>query len=824
MKTQRFIAVVAALTSLSLAVQRVDAVEAVLVAGGRPQAIIVTGQSPGELARLATSELQSYVRQISGAQLPELNPREALARPVGETIILLGSAAQNPAVRELSEAGELRLDGLKAEGFVLKTVNWKKHPALVVAGADDAGTLYGTYELLERLGVTFRLTGDIVPTNQSIPGLTNLDVRMEPALRRRGFLLPVCFDNISTFSYEDYEKLLDQMARMKCNYFQFWWFAYAPWVNFSYRGEAKWMGDVSTKESGYQSWFYNGFGSRTVADITIGREHFKNRPRMAPMEMQHVETPGQAYEICQDMLQRVIAHAAKRNIKVWPVVELAALPPNLARHCETVGEMPFHPLFGTFVHPLDLVGREIQVNRLKALVQTYPQAEGIFLNFAELYHTLATNKHTAFFEQERPRFQELRPLCIPWFAALVNLYNVKIDQIVDSNIGFLDLFSYLLKQRDEVAPGTKLGLMTVGRGYALPVFDKLLPKEIPFASLESVGVWTMSGMPMEYFGRMGERERIIQPRVDDDFDMLGMQFSVRQYAEKDRIFTEGVKHGLTGVAGQLDRARGTEFNSSFLARAAWEPHLTPEQYYRYCAEHMFGREAAQDMYEAFMKLEENQAYLGYYGFEGGFGILPCCGSVWEVNATYQFARQKNPYSGPSAGSWKRLMAESQTAIARREGSARLLQEAAGHLQAALPKAPAYSQSELKYLINRTEAFRDCLVAMNHVRRGMTSFDRAFQSKDQSGHQAFTAQLEQSLATVQEGVEQMKQATRKYSEIVDHASDLAVLYHLNVRLVFGTDLVNQFLQDVANYHLGKPYMRKVPFERLYNQRLETESEP
>ena len=812
-----------ALVLLSLLLPRAEAAGISLVAGGEPKASIVVGRNAGALTRRASTELQSYVRQISGARVPEVTDADAASRPAAEPIILLGSADQNSIVRELIQAGELKAAGLKREGFVIKTLTWKNHPTVVIAGADDAGSLYGTYELLERLGVTFRLTGDIVPTNQPALVLTNLDVRMEPALQRRGFLLPVTFDNVSSFSYSDYERLLDQMARMKCNYLQFWWFAYAPWVKFSYKGEAKWMGDVSTKESGYQSWFANGFGSRTSEDISIGREHFKDRPRLAPLEMQHVETPEQAFEVCQNLLQRVIAHAAKRNIKVWLAVELAALPPNLARHCDIVGEAPFHPIFGTFVHPLDPVNREIQVNRLKALVENYPQAEGIFFNFAELYPSLATNKYVSFFEEQRPRFQELRPLCLPWFAALVNLYDVKIENLVDSNIGHFDLFSYLLKKRDEVAPGTKIGLMTVGRAYALPLFNKMLPEDVPFASLESSGVWTMMNMPMEYFGGMGQRERIIQPRVDDDFDMLGMQFSVRQYAEKDRIFVDGVKHGLSGVAGQLDRARGTEFNSSFLARAAWEPGLTTEQFYRECAERMFGRDAAQEMYQAFMKLEENQTFLGYYGFEGGYGLLPCCGSIWEVNATYQFARQKNPYAGPVAGSWKRLMTAASDGLARREGSARLLNDALGHLRAASPKVSPHAQYELGYLINRTEAFRDCLLAMNTVRRGMQSFDQAFQQREKLGHEAFCGQLERSLATVREGAEQMKQATRKYSEIVDHVSDLAVLYHVNVRLVFGTELITRFLQDVANYHLGKPYLQSVPFERLYNKRMDKETE-
>src|SRR5262249_51655065 len=161
------------------------------------------------------------------------------------------------------------------------------------------------------------------------------------------------------------------------------------------------------------------------------------------------------------------------------------------RHSEKVGDQPFHYLFGTFLHPLDPVNREIQVNRLKALAETYPEAEGVFLNFAELYPDLRSEKYRPFFEQRRPEFYELRKLSLPSLTALASIYNVQVDQVVDSNIGYFDLFDYLVKKRDEVAPRLKLGLMTVGRGYALPMFHKLVRQDIPFASLESTGVWTM---------------------------------------------------------------------------------------------------------------------------------------------------------------------------------------------------------------------------------------------------------------------------------------------------------------------------------------------
>src|SRR5262249_19116834 len=149
-----------------------------------------------------------------------------------------------------------------------------------------------------------------------------------------------------------------------------------------------------------------------------------------------------------------------------------------------------------------------------------------------------------------------------------------------------------------------------------------------------------------------------------------------------RIFVDGVKYGLSGFAGQMNRARGTEFNSSFLAEAAWEPSLTPEQFYHRTAERMFGKEAAEPMHRALMKLEENQAYLGYYEYDGGYGILLCCSGIREVSASYRYSRQKNIYSGPIVRSWKNLITDAPDFIAYREGSIRLLNDALEQMQLA----------------------------------------------------------------------------------------------------------------------------------------------
>jgi hypothetical protein len=787
-----------------------------IASGGKPQASIVMGEAVGALNKYAASELQKYLRLLTGAEIPIIAGADFSSRPAKEGLILLGGPTSNSAVREAAQAKWVNFTGLKPEGFVIKTGSFKGHPAVVVGGNDDASALYAAYELIERLGVTFTLTGDAVPAARSDLSVPVMDVRMNPAFPRRGFLLQSGgFINLSVFSYPDYVKFLDQMAKLKCNYLQFWWFSYEPWLKYSYQGEPMWMGDVSTKDSGYFVWARSGGGSHTTDEVSIGKEHFKHR-RLAPEEFQKVETPEEAFAVAGDLLRKVIHHAHERGIKVWPAVELASLPPNLARYCERVGELPFNSIFGTFVHPLDPVNREIQVNRLKALVDTYPEADGYFFVFAEMYPELNNDLHHDFFAQQRPAFHELRDLHWPWVIDITQ----SPEQIVDSNIGFTDLFKFLMTKRDEIAPQVKMGMMGIGRGYALPVLDKMLPKDIPFTDMESSGVWTPSGVPMQDFGAMGDRERTLEPRVDDDINMMGMQFSVKQYSEKDRIFTEGAKYSLSGFAGQFNRVRGMEVNARFLADAAWRPELGSTEFYKGYTTHLFGERAATDMYNAYMALESNEAWLGYYDY--GYSTMNCCGALEEVSRAYEYSRQDNPYDGPTSQGWRSFIAKSPDVISRYEGSIQRLNQALDSMHAALPNVASQGQYELGYMINRTESYRDYIQSLITIRKAYIDFDRAFKEKPTVSHQQFVASLDRSMGEFDLANQQVQAATRHYAEIIDHPSDLGVLYHLNARAVLGFDLTRQWMRNIVNFHKGNEYLAHVAFERLFSPTLHTGS--
>ncbi len=791
--------------------------QSVLVAsGGHSHVSIVVGEKPTAMDEYAASELARYLHILSGADVAVIKESDLASRPTQEALIVLGGADTGKTAHDAAVALHINLTGLKQDGFLIKTGRFHNRPVVVVAGNDSASTMYGVYELVARLGVTFRLTGDIIPKAQDTLAIPALDVRMEPAMSRRGFLLQDSgYENLSMYSWDDYAKLIDQMAKMKCNYMQFWWFPFSPWLKFGYKGEAKFIGDISTKESGYMTWAYGGFGSRTTDDVSIGKELFKGR-RIAPPEMQTVETPDQAFDIAQDLLHRILHRAQERGIKVWLAVELASLPPNLARYCEKVGELPFQNLMGAFTHPLDDVNREIQVNRLKALIDTYPEAEGYFFNVGEMYPQLNNEKHRAFFDQKRPEYFELRAARFPWVIDIPS----DSDAVVDSNIGNMDLFNYLLKQRDAIAPRAKMGLMAIGRGYAFPLYNRMLPKDIPFTDMESTGVWTPSGLPMEIFGGMGERERTLEPRVDDDFEMMGMQFNVREFTQ-DKIFSDGLKNGLTGFAGQVDRARGTETNSSFLAEAAWAPQLSPEEFYKDYARRIFGEKAAPQMYDALMALEDNETYLGYNRYSYFHTIMNCCTSLPAVQVAHRYFLQPNYFDGPTLPEWHAIMNAAPDVIARFEGSMQLLNRALEAMRAAQPTVAPQGEYELRYMINRTQAMHDFVGSLVTLFKAYQSFDHAFRIRGQASHEEFVSALNTALDGFAQASKQVQAATREYTEMMDSPSDLGVLYHLNARAVLGFDLTYQTFRNVVNYHVGKPYLDHVAWERLFSPDLHTQ---
>lgn len=778
-----------------------------LASQGEARAVIVSGN--GEFYHFAAQELQRYFEAFTGARIEIVTPAQARQTPKDLAWILLGGPQANELVQEAASRKLVNFEGLKVDGFILRTTKLGGHRVLVAGGNDEAATLYSVYDLLERYGAVFLLTGDILPEKKTNLELREFDVRSDPAFRRRGFVVSFIYPNRSIMSLDDERKFIDQMAKMKMNYLQIFWFPYEPWLKYDYRGETKWMGDVAKKETGYVLWARD-FGSFKTDEMKVGEEHFKKAgvyPRLAPPEFQHIENNEQAFEAAQKYLHETIAYAAKRKIKVWLSIDATSVVPNLARYTTRTLSLPFHPIFGTFTCPDNPVSLELNENRLKSLIETYPEAEGYFLFLPEAYPVCnQTAEDRQFYINLRSKY----PGEAQARAAFTGDIAQDDDTVIDSNAGSVYLIQKLMEARDRIAPNVKLGIGGLGRLYLWPSLNRMFPASVPLTDMESSAIWTPAGVPMQMFGGMGERESTLLNRIDDDSDMLGMQFNVNLYY-KDRVLEDGLKYGLAGFASQMNRARGTETNTKFMAEGEWNPHLTPEEFYRDYANRIFGDRASPLVLKAFHTLEKNEEYLGWTGR----GNFPCCGPLEELSVAYTYSKQENLFDGPRFRGWRSFVSRSHDQIAAYTESTRMLQEAVDNLKGARGDAEPRSQAYLTYLINRTEAYILHLQTLATWEQAYIDLDNAFLAYKPGGdRKEFLSRLDGSLTEFQDARSKARTMAEKWSEFMDHPSDLGALYRINVFMVEGTDLVAQLIQNVDNFHHGRDYVQPVDFGKIF----------
>ncbi|MDR3675586.1 MAG: alpha-glucuronidase family glycosyl hydrolase, partial [Acidobacteriota bacterium] len=772
---------------------------------GQAVSLIVVGNHASPSDRFVAGELQRYIEMLSGAKLAIITANEVGRQAKGLGLLLVGGPAGNELVGDAARRGQINFSGLKTQGYLLRRITVHGRPALVIGGNDEAGTMYAGYDFLERLGFVFLLTKDILPEKRAELALPSLDERVEPAFRRRGVNINNCYPNQTIWSLADWQRTIDQMAKMRMNYLQIFWFPNTPWLTYEYRGEKNFLGDASVKESGYMLW-RESQGSFLVKDMTVGREHFKY-PRIAPPELQDVQTPDQAFTKAQDLLRAVIAYAKTRKIDTWLAIDPVSVPPNLGRFArDRAGDLPFQKILGgAYMCPDDPVAHEINESRMRSLFSTYPGAQGYFLWFPELYPVCDDPQSRAYTLKERPKLFADETL---HRKAYVNNYERDPNRVVDSDAGALELIRSAMEAGERLNPQAQVGIGAFGRGFVYPLLDKMFPKNVPFTDMISRAIWTPKGVPMGDYGGMGERERTVIARSDDDSSMLGMQFNVNMYY-KDRTFEGALENGVTGHAMQVNRARGMEHNERFLAEGGWKPHLTPGEFYSSYTRRIFGEAAAPEALKAYQILEENEEYLGWTGRAN----FPCCGVAPEISIIRTYADQGNPYDGPTFTGWAGFLVHARKLPSFYAHSAGLLRQAASHLDQAEKVAAPGSRAELDYLRNKTEAYAMHLDTMVLLDQAYLEFDAAFQLRLE--HPAeFVQKLDHSLEMFREAHRMSIAMATKFSEIIDDPSDLGVLYRINVYMIDGTDCVLKFMQNIDDFHHGKPYLNPVPFEKVF----------
>jgi hypothetical protein len=134
--TRSLLAMLMALAAFACSRSIAPAADLILTDSGKSDFRIVIAADAGPSTQYAANELQSFLKQISDAELPIVTDRE----PASGHEIVLGQSGHLKAL-----ATAIDFKKLGDEGYVIRTVG----PHLVIAGGAKRGNLYGVYGLLE---------------------------------------------------------------------------------------------------------------------------------------------------------------------------------------------------------------------------------------------------------------------------------------------------------------------------------------------------------------------------------------------------------------------------------------------------------------------------------------------------------------------------------------------------------------------------------------------------------------------------------------------------------------------------------------------------
>jgi hypothetical protein len=747
--------------------------EPFLAKGEQAEAVIIVGRDGETFDCWVAGELQRYLEELSGATLPIVGSNKV---PAEKPLIVVGSPGSNPLLASAQEKGLVSLAGLKPDGLLLKTVDLEGRPALFAGGSDERGTMYAVYELLERLGIVFQLTNDIIPERKPDLALPSLDVRMEPAFKSRG--MHCCHGIRWYMGLEDFRREIDQLAKLKMNVLQFYWGIGAPWAEFSYDGKV--AGIIYPKESGYCAWGGN-YCSGTARTVVVGRECFPENGYLGPPEFSHVQTEQEAYATAREFLREVIRYAHTRQVQVWLAMgEMPFVPPNLIP--PTVKKLhSFGGYCGTAIPPGEPAMLDIWEAAVASMIESYPEADRYWICTGSEAHIAADD----------PKTQAL----IRDYANVRSLLPEKSPAATDTDLADIAAADKLVDRLRARFPGVKLGAEMIFRGGQLRALDAVLPKDVWLMNMVN---WR-GDTAMSYFDGIEGRDLVVWPRITDDGCELNIQLNAMMY-EHDETITGAVRYGLTGILGQLNKARGAEQSAMYIAEGAWNPEIRCESFYQRYLGRLYGADAQETLVKAFLLLEENEKILGWHGgrYRIGFGNF-------HHGSRMSVALRKVDFE---AGKPKLDRQAVQQAIKGADGLREFWDGRAAHcrqalalMRAARPKVLPGAREELDYVIYKTENFITVFDQLSAAAETKAAFDRALLAIGAGDTAEADRQLEQSQTALDRASRLIREAAQQMIPYAHIPTEKHILYLFNDAIP-SHKAAQRYLAHVIASHKGQ----------------------
>ena len=791
---------------------------AILVENGIPRGAIHLDAAANDVHRFVAEEIQRYVELLSGGRLPIVTEPEAAPRGGS---ILVGGPGANEAVRGLVERGAVDAGRLTADGaYLLRSVDLDGRGCVVVAGRDGTGTMYAAYELLERLGVVFQLTGDIIPERKATLELPELDVAAAPARKFRG--VHVWHAYTWNMGMQDYRRLIDQLAKMKMNVLEFYWGMGAPWVEVFHdgvRGEL-----TTTPESGYlavgrdsRSWgrsVHTTTGTRS--EVRVGRECFPHE-RLCGEEFQEVGSEDEAFAVAVPFLREIIRYAHRRCVQVWLVFgELPFVSPNLAPQSAKVdhGVAPseshsYQRYCGVAVPTGDPAALDIWEAALCAVIETYPEADSYGVWAPEHSPDFDDDEATRALRQEATTIREHMPSLGEIHAG--GNFTPNTDKDLEFDAMQIHLASELIGRVKRRHPDARLGVTLLFRGYLMRALDRLLPKDVWIANMEDCG---NGGSQMDYYRGIAGRDLIVIPRIVDDGCELHMQMNATMY-DRDEIVTGAEAAGAAGIIGQLDKERGGECSTRFLADGCWDAGVDAQSFYTGYLPRLYGTDAAPLVVDAYRLLEAAERDLVWWGrseiFISYHDFSPCKLRTGvelrdgrpDIDRAELERAIEATWDDSDFWFWRRTAVGDQhghdrplrpdALWRRRAGQYRAV---AGLLRQARPQVPAGSLAELDYVIFKTESFACYFDVLQACEEARIELDRTWLARLDGDEAAAGDRLERCRAACERAERGARAVAGQMIAYADDGTERHLLFRFNQNVISSIEAGRAFVEGMS----------------------------
>jgi len=194
---------------------------------GSTPLVISSEDFPGVISAL--KNLKTDIGKVTGRE-PEIKYTN---KPDSKEVVIVGTIGKSPVIDQLIKSKKLDVKSIsgKWESFVIQTIDSPLpgvEKALVIAGSDKRGTIYGIYDVSRNIGVSpWYYWADVpVVKQESVFVKKGRYVTDSPKVKYRGIFLNDEAPSLSGWSKETfggfnskfYEKVFELLLRLKANY------------------------------------------------------------------------------------------------------------------------------------------------------------------------------------------------------------------------------------------------------------------------------------------------------------------------------------------------------------------------------------------------------------------------------------------------------------------------------------------------------------------------------------------------------------------------------------------------------------------------------